>query len=73
MFDLNKIKKKKYLYYGPYGFRKTIMRDLSKYLNIKFFDTDNEIELKTKKYRKDFAENGEGILEKLKRKSVLNY
>ena len=60
MFDLNEIKKKNICIMGLMGSGKTIIgRDLSKHLNIKFFDTDKEIELKTKKYRKIFAENGE--------------
>ena len=52
---------------GLMGSGKTIIgRDLSKYLNIKFFDTDNEIELKTKKsIEKIFAENGEGYFRKV--------
>ena len=50
MFDLTKINKKNICIMGLMGSGKTIIgRDLSKYLNFKFFDTDNEIELKTKK------------------------
>ena len=67
MFDLTKINKKNICIMGLMGSGKTIIgRDLSKYLNIKFFDTDNEIELKTKKsIEKIFAENGEGYFRKV--------
>ena len=70
MFDLNKIKKKNICIMGLMGSGKTIIgRDLSKYLNIKFFDTDNEIELKTKKsIEKIFAENGERYFREIEEK-----
>ena len=50
MFDLNEIKKKNICIMGLMGSGKSIIgKDLSKYLNLKFYDTDKEIELKTKK------------------------
>ena len=50
MFDLNKINKKNICIMGFMGSGKSIIgKDLSKTLNLKFYDTDKEIELKTKK------------------------
>ena len=70
MFDLSEIKKINICIMGLMGSGKTIIgRDLSKYLNIKFFDTDNEIELKTKKsIEKIFAENGERYFREIEEK-----
>ena len=50
MFVLNAFKKKNICIIGLMGSGKSIIaKDLSKYLDYKFYDTDNEIELKTKK------------------------
>ena len=47
MYDLSKIKKKNICIMGLMGSGKSIIgKDLSKYLNLKFYDTDKEIELK---------------------------
>ena len=61
MIDLNKIKKKNICIIGLMGSGKSMIgKDLSKYLNLKFYDTDKEIELKTKKSIKTiFEEEGE--------------
>ena len=61
MFNLNELKKKNICIIGFMGSGKSIIgKDLSKYLNIKFYDTDKEIELKTKKsINKIFKEDGE--------------
>ena len=61
MFNLNELKKKNICIIGLMGSGKSIIgKDLSKYLNIKFYDTDKEIELKTKKsINKIFKEDGE--------------
>ena len=61
MFDLAKIKKKNICIMGLMGSGKSIIgKELSKYLNLKFYDTDKEIELKTKKKISTiFDENGE--------------
>ena len=70
MFDLTKINKKNICIMGLMGSGKTIIgRDLSKYLNVKFFDTDNEIELKTKKsIERIFIENGEVYFREIEEK-----
>ena len=50
MILLNKLKKKNICIIGLMGSGKSIIgKDLSKYLDLKFYDTDKEIELKTKK------------------------
>ena len=61
MFDLTKIKKKNICIMGLMGSGKSIIgKELSKYLNLKFYDTDKEIELKTKKKISTiFDEDGE--------------
>ena len=61
MFDLNKIKKKNICIIGLMGSGKSIIgKDLSEYLNLKFYDTDKEIELKTNKtISKIFEEQGD--------------
>ena len=44
MYDLSKIKKKNICIMGLMGSGKSIIgKDLSKYLNLKFYDTDKEI------------------------------
>ena len=61
MFDLTNIKKKNICIMGLMGSGKSIIgKDLSKDLNLKFYDSDKEIELKTKKsIRSIFREDGE--------------
>tara|TARA_B100000963_G_scaffold319450_1_gene301328 strand:+ start:784 stop:1320 length:537 start_codon:yes stop_codon:yes gene_type:complete len=61
MFDLGKNKKKNICIMGLMGSGKSIIgKDLSKYLNLEFYDTDKEIELKTKKsINTIFEEEGE--------------
>ncbi len=61
MLDLNKFKKKNICIIGLMGSGKSIIgKDLSKYLNFKYYDSDKEIELKTKKsIKKIFNEEGE--------------
>ncbi len=61
MFDLYDIKKKNICIIGLMGSGKSMIgKDLSKYLNLKFYDTDKEIELKTKKNISSiFEEKGE--------------
>ena len=61
MFDLTEINKKNICIIGLMGSGKSIIgKDLSKNLNFKFYDTDKEIELKTKKSINEiFKEQGE--------------
>ena len=63
MYDLSKIKKKNICIMGLMGSGKSIIgKDLSKYLNLKFYDTDKEIELKMKKSISTiFKEEGESF------------
>ena len=67
MFDLSKIKKKNICIIGLMGSGKSIIgKDLSEYLNLKFYDTDKEIELKTNKsISKIFEEQGEQYFRKI--------
>ena len=61
MLDLSEINKKNICIMGLMGSGKSIIgKDLSKYLNLNFYDTDKEIELKTnKKISEIFEEKGE--------------
>ena len=61
MFDLTKIKKRNICIIGLMGSGKSIIgKDLSRYLNLNFYDTDKEIEIKTKKnINTIFEEEGE--------------
>tara|TARA_B000000557_G_C20528748_1_gene339670 strand:- start:11 stop:544 length:534 start_codon:yes stop_codon:yes gene_type:complete len=70
MFDLSKIKKKNICIIGLMGSGKSIIgKDLSEYLNLKFYDTDKEIELKTNKsISKIFEEQGEQYFRKIEEK-----
>ena len=63
MYDLSKIKKKNICIMGLMGSGKSIIgKDLSKYLNLKFYDTYKEIELKMKKNISTiFREEGESF------------
>ena len=63
---------------GLMGSGKSIIgKDLSKYLNFQFYDTDKEIELQTKKSIKNiFEENGESYFRNIEEKiclELLNY
>ena len=73
MFDLNKIKKKNICIIGLMGSGKSIIgKDLSEYLNLKFYDTDKEIELKTNKtISKIFEEQGEPYFRKIEEKMCI--
>ena len=70
MFDLNKIKRKNICIMGLMGSGKSVIgKDLSKYLDLKFYDTDKEIELKTKKSISSiFEENGEAYFRNIEEK-----
>ena len=67
MYDLSKINRKNICIMGLMGSGKSIIgKDLSKYLNFKFYDTDKEIELKSKKsINAIFKEDGELYFRKL--------
>ena len=78
MYDLNRIEKKNICIMGLMGSGKSIIgKDLSKYLNLKFYDTDKEIEIKTKKnIRTIFEEDGETYFRDIEEKiclELLNY
>tara|TARA_B100001057_G_scaffold148289_1_gene148286 strand:- start:563 stop:1099 length:537 start_codon:yes stop_codon:yes gene_type:complete len=70
MLYLSEIKKKNICLMGLMGSGKSIIgKDLSKYLNIKFYDTDNVIELKTKKKISEiFEEEGESYFRDIEEK-----
>ena len=70
MYDLSKIKKKNICIMGLMGSGKSVIgKDLSKYLNFEFYDTDKEIELKTKKSINEiFKEYGELYFRNLEEK-----
>ena len=70
MFDLSVINKKNICIMGLMGSGKSIIgKDLSKNLNLKFFDTDNEIELMTnKKISAIFKEEGESYFRDIEEK-----
>ncbi len=70
MFDLTKNKKRNICIMGLMGSGKSIIgKDLSKYLNFEFYDTDKEIELKTKKnINTIFEEEGESYFRYIEEK-----
>ena len=70
MYDLSKMKSKNICIMGLMGSGKSVIgKDLSKYLNFKFYDTDREIELKTKKSINEiFKEYGELYFRNLEEK-----
>ena len=70
MLDLSKINKKNICIMGFMGSGKSIIgKDLSKKLNLKFYDTDKEIELKTnKKISTIFKEEGESYFRDIEEK-----
>tara|TARA_Y100001970_G_C14059990_1_gene763663 strand:+ start:59 stop:601 length:543 start_codon:yes stop_codon:yes gene_type:complete len=73
MFNLIVIKKKNICIMGLMGSGKSIIgRDLSKYSNLKFYDTDKEIELKTKKSISEiFEKDGESYFREIEEKICL--
>ena len=73
MYDLTKIKRKNICIMGLMGSGKSIIgKDLSKYLNLKFYDTDKEIELKMKKkISAIFEEDGEDYFRDIEEKICL--
>ena len=74
MFNLIEIKKRNVCIMGLMGSGKSIIgKDLSKYLNFKFYDTDNEIELKMKKSISTiFKEEGESFFREIELKVCTN-
>ena len=70
MLDLSVINKKNICIMGLMGSGKSIIgKDLSKNLNLKFYDTDKEIELKTnKKISTIFKEEGESYFRDVEEK-----
>ena len=70
MYDLSNIKRRNICIMGLMGSGKSVIgKDLSKYLNFKFYDTDKEIELKTKKNINEiFHEYGELYFRNLEEK-----
>ena len=70
MFDLTEIKKKNICILGLMGSGKSIIgKDLSQNLNLKFYDTDKEIELATKKnIQTIFEEKGESYFRDIEEK-----
>jgi len=70
MLDLSIINKKNICIMGLMGSGKSIIgKDLSKNLNLKFYDTDKEIELKTnKKISTIFKEEGESYFRDIEEK-----
>ncbi len=78
MLNLRDINKKNICIIGLMGSGKSIIgKNLSNYLNLKFYDTDKEIELKTKKSIDSiFKEEGEPYFRKIEEKiclELLNY
>ena len=73
MLNLIEIKKKNVCIMGLMGSGKSIIgKELSKYSNLKFYDTDNEIELKTKKSINEiFEKDGESYFRKIEEKICL--
>ena len=70
MLDLSEINKKNICIMGLMGSGKSIIgKDLSKYLNLNFYDTDKEIELMTKKKINEiFEEEGESYFRDIEEK-----
>ena len=73
MFDLTKINKKNICIMGLMGSGKSVIgKDLSNYLNLKFYDTDKEIEIETKKsISAIFNDEGEAYFRKIEEKICL--
>ena len=70
MINFIRLKKRNICIMGLMGSGKSIIgKDLSKYLNLQFYDSDKEIELKTNKsIRKIFEENGESYFRDIEEK-----
>ena len=70
MFDLSEINKKNICIMGLMGSGKSIIgKDLSKYLDLKFYDSDREIELKTKRNISEiFEKEGESYFRDIEEK-----
>ena len=70
MLELSEINKKNICIMGLMGSGKSIIgKDLSKYLNLNFYDTDKEIELMTKKKINEiFEEEGESYFRDIEEK-----
>ena len=70
MFDLSEIKKINICIMGLMGSGKSVIgKDLSNFLNLKFYDTDKEIEIKTKKkISAIFEEQGESYFRDIEEK-----
>ena len=74
MFDINKLKKKNICIIGLMGSGKSMIgKDLSKFLKLKFYDTDKEIEIKTNKsISAIFKEEGESYFRSIEEKICIN-
>ena len=74
MLDLSEINKKNICIMGLMGSGKSVIgKDLSKYLNLKFYDTDKEIEIKTKmKISEIFEEEGESYFRDIEEKVCID-
>ena len=73
MFNLIEINKKNVCIIGLMGSGKSIIgKDLSKYSNLKFYDTDKEIELKTNRSINEiFEKSGESYFREIEEKICL--
>ena len=74
MFDLSETKKRNICFMGLMGSGKSIIgKELSKDLNLNFYDTDKEIELKTKKkINTIFEEKGESYFRDIEEKVCID-
>ncbi len=74
MLTLNDIKKRNICIMGPMGSGKSVIgKDLSIYFNLKFYDTDKEIEIKTRKsINSIFEEKGEAYFREIEEKICIN-
>ena len=75
MFDVTEFKKRNICIMGLMGSGKSVIgKDLSKYLGLKFYDTDREIELKTKKSISQIFEiDGEEYFRKIEEKICIQF
>ena len=74
MLTLNDIKKRNICIMGPMGSGKSVIgKDLSTFFNLKFYDTDKEIEIKTRKsINSIFEEKGEAYFREIEEKICIN-
>ena len=74
MLTLNDIKKRNICIMGPMGSGKSVIgKDLSIFFNLKFYDTDKEIEIKTRKsINSIFEEKGEAYFREIEEKICIN-